>query len=129
MNNNVIFHPTLQEKSDEDNDSKNEKDEGSKGPKSTDWRQGPAQYWYDMLNLPEKVEDFDYNLKLAVDNIPAADTNSTPDPAETDKPKGDVEENAKIDFPPDAFLMVTQCNWEEDVVWNGDDIKHKVSFF
>ena len=81
-----------------------------------------------MLNLPEKVEDFDYNLKLAVDNIPAADTNSTPDPAETDKPKGDVDENAKIDFPPDAFLMVTQCNWEEDVVWNGDDIKHKVSF-
>ena len=26
----------------------------------------------------------------------------------------------------DAFLMVTQANWEDDVIWNGDDIKHKV---
>ena len=22
--------------------------------------------------------------------------------------------------------MVTQANWEDDVIWNGDDIKHKV---
>ena len=22
--------------------------------------------------------------------------------------------------------MITQLNWEDDVVWNGDDIKHKV---
>ena len=22
--------------------------------------------------------------------------------------------------------MVTQLNWEEDVIWNGEDIKHKV---
>lgn len=26
----------------------------------------------------------------------------------------------------DAFLMVSQLHWEDDVVWNGDDIKHKV---
>lgn len=32
----------------------------------------------------------------------------------------------KITFPDDAFLMVTQANWEEDIVWNGEDIKHKV---
>ena len=32
----------------------------------------------------------------------------------------------KIEFPADAFHMVTQLNWEEDVIWNGEDIKHKV---
>ena len=26
----------------------------------------------------------------------------------------------------DAFLMVTQANWEKDVIWNGDDIKNNV---
>lgn len=31
------------------------------------------------------------------------------------------------DFADDAFLMVSQLHWEVDVVWNGDDIKHKVS--
>ena len=34
----------------------------------------------------------------------------------------------KIEIPEDAFLMVTQMNWEDDVVWNGEDIKHKVSY-
>lgn len=23
------------------------------------------------------------------------------------------------------FLMVTQLQWEDDVIWNGEDIKHK----
>ena len=35
-----------------------------KGPKPTDWRWGPAQYWYDMLELPEEVPDYDYGLKI-----------------------------------------------------------------
>lgn len=26
----------------------------------------------------------------------------------------------------DAFLMVSQLHWEDDVIWNGDDIRHKV---
>lgn len=30
------------------------------------------------------------------------------------------------EFPDDCFHMVTQYNWEEDIIWNGDDIKHKV---
>jgi hypothetical protein len=34
----------------------------------------------------------------------------------------------KIEIPEDAFLMVTQMNWEDDVIWNGEDIKHKVRF-
>lgn len=35
--------------------------------------------------------------------------------------KSEIEESAD-----DAFLMVSQLHWEDDVVWNGDDIKHKV---
>lgn len=23
------------------------------------------------------------------------------------------------------FLMVTQLQWEDDVIWNGEDVKHK----
>lgn len=38
-----------------------------------------------------------------------------------DKSEIKVEE-----FADDAFLMVSQLHWEDDVVWNGDDIKHKV---
>ena len=79
-----------------------------------------------MMNLPEKVEDFDYNLKLAIDNIPNDENSTTKEePAATLKEK--CSDESKIEFPPDAFLMVTQVNWEEDVIWNGDDIKHKVS--
>lgn len=33
------------------------------GPKDADWRFGPAQLWYDMLDVPETGEGFDYGLK------------------------------------------------------------------
>ena len=39
------------------------------------------------------------------------------------------EEKKSDPFPDDSFLMVSQVHWEDDVVWNGDDIKHKVSNF
>lgn len=29
-------------------------------------------------------------------------------------------------IPEDAYLMVSQLHWEDDVVWDGQDIKHKV---
>ena len=80
-----------------------------------------------MMNLPEKVEDFDYNLKMAVDNIPQIENNVSKDEKVTPV-KDQTSDESKIEFPPDAFLMVTQVNWEEDVIWNGDDIKHKVNF-
>ena len=113
---------------DDDNDGKNESDSQSKGPKPSDWRHGPAQYWYDMLNLPENIEKFDYNLQIAdaVDNIPKADEVPKQEPETSHKLNDEVNDSCKIEFPPDAFLMVTQLNWEEDVIWNGDDIKHKV---
>lgn len=29
-------------------------------------------------------------------------------------------------YPEDAYLMVSQLHWEDDIIWNGEDIKHKV---
>ena len=114
-----------------------------KGPKPTDWRWGPAQYWYDMLELPEDCPNYDYGLKIrsneeqgqidqAVSGLNAPkkeDFNildhQLPGPSE-EKPNVPTNQTPKIEFPVDAFHMVTQVNWEEDVIWNGEDIKHKV---
>ncbi len=46
---------------------------------------------------------------------------------EVSTPSSENNDKVKIEIPEDAFLMVTQMNWEDDVVWNGEDIKHKVS--
>ena len=32
----------------------------------------------------------------------------------------------KIEYPPDAFHMVTQLRWEDDVIWNGEEVRQKV---
>ncbi|CAG9761722.1 unnamed protein product [Ceutorhynchus assimilis] len=83
------------------------------GPKAADWRFGPAQIWYDMLEVPETGDGFNYGFKNSEESI------------KVQSPKR--EEPAKEEpYPDDAFLMVTQLHWEDDVVWDGNDIKHKV---
>ena len=42
------------------------------------------------------------------------------------QPDDEEEKNVPEDFADDAYLMVSQLHWEDEVVWNGDDIKHKV---
>ncbi|KFB52614.1 AGAP003882-PA-like protein [Anopheles sinensis] len=93
-----------------------DKEADSKGdskPKVADWRYGPAQSWYDMLDVPDTGEDFNYGFKVAdqakLATLPSVSATPT--------------ENA---IPDDAFLMVSQLHWEDDVVWDGNDIKHKV---
>jgi transcription initiation factor TFIID subunit 1 len=34
------------------------------GPKVADWRFGPAQVWYDMLEVPETGDGFNYGFKV-----------------------------------------------------------------
>lgn len=34
------------------------------GPKAADWRFGPAQIWYDMLEVPETGDGFNYGFKV-----------------------------------------------------------------
>lgn len=69
-----------------------------------DWRHGPAKLWYDQMNIPdEDCKDFTYGFKLKEE-------------------KSDRNNGAKI-FSDDAFLMVTQLHWEDDVIWNAEDLK------
>lgn len=45
------------------NQSKEDNSENN-GPKVADWRFGPAQLWYDMLDVPETGEGFDYGFAI-----------------------------------------------------------------
>ncbi|XP_030762639.1 transcription initiation factor TFIID subunit 1 [Sitophilus oryzae] len=99
----AIEHPSESNKQDAE-----KKDES--GPKAADWRFGPAQIWYDMLDVPETGDNFNYGFKVTNERM-------------TFKSTPEVENN---EFSDDAFLMVTQLHWEDDVVWDGNDIKHKV---
>ncbi|XP_044752850.1 transcription initiation factor TFIID subunit 1 isoform X2 [Coccinella septempunctata] len=107
-----FLKPVEQNKVDEKQETQAKDDTG---PKAADWRFGPAQMWYDMLEVPENAENFDYGFK--VHNKPVQQKEQDTQPEEPKE--GD-------DFPDDAFLMVTQLHWEDDVVWDGNDIKHKV---
>ena len=129
----VRFHRPFKAKSEEKQDSGDAQDARSRGPRSTDWRQGPAQYWYDLLELPEVVDDFDYGIKsnkdddeeaAAIKNIPTADVaaNGNGNSDGTDKKNNLPGFKANED----AFLMVTQMKWEDEVIWNGEEIKNKV---
>ncbi|XP_044017521.1 transcription initiation factor TFIID subunit 1-like isoform X2 [Aphidius gifuensis] len=85
------------------------------GPKAADWRFGPAQHWYDLFNVPENGEDFTYGFRLTDNNNNNNNNNNKNNNNNDDEKIAD-----------DAFLMVSQLHWEDDVVWNGEEIKHKV---
>ncbi|CAH1981121.1 unnamed protein product [Acanthoscelides obtectus] len=101
------------EPSNENNKQDTEKRDES-GPKAADWRFGPAQIWYDMLEVPETGEGFNYGFKLSEQKTNENENQKV------------VKQEENDDYPDDAFLMVTQLHWEDDVVWDGNDIKHKV---
>ncbi|CAI5793403.1 transcription initiation factor TFIID subunit 1 isoform X4 [Podarcis lilfordi] len=74
--------------------------------KVAEWRHGPAKFWYDMLGVPEDGSGFDYGFKMK-------------EHKEEETPKAE-KDNLLSD---EDFLMVTQKHWEDDVIWNVDDIK------
>lgn len=90
-------------------DKEEKKDDGTgndqKSKAAADWRFGPAQIWYDMLDVPESGEGFNYGFKLK-------DKNKQDDRMETEP-----STSAADPIPDDAFLMVSQLHWEDDVVW------------
>uniref|UniRef100_A0A8D0ATR3 Transcription initiation factor TFIID subunit n=1 Tax=Sander lucioperca TaxID=283035 RepID=A0A8D0ATR3_SANLU len=77
--------------------------EAESRPKVAEWRYGPAQLWYDMLGVSEDGSNFNYGLKL--------------------KEHQSNKELSALEN--ELFLMVTQLKWEDDIIWNGEDIKHK----
>ncbi|KAK7072813.1 Transcription initiation factor TFIID subunit 1 [Halocaridina rubra] len=102
-------------------------------PHEADWRYGPAQLWYDMLDVPLAGSNFNYGFKIKEKDEPGVVktecVSSLDAPIKTENPikvsayDADVEE----EFPDDCFHMVTQYNWEDDIIWNGDDIKYKLN--
>ncbi|CAG5087297.1 Similar to Taf1: Transcription initiation factor TFIID subunit 1 (Drosophila melanogaster) [Cotesia congregata] len=79
------------------------------GPSAKDWRFGPAQFWYDMIKVPETGDGFDYGFKLGENQANC-----------------DEKEKVSNDIDDDAFLMVSQLHWEDDIIWDPSEVKHKV---
>ncbi|ELU04183.1 hypothetical protein CAPTEDRAFT_225982 [Capitella teleta] len=89
---------------------------GDRKPRVADWRYGPAQLWYDMLGVDESGEGFDYGFacKEGVDE-------------DEEMPEGyKVPPLENVDIPPEAYHMICQVPWEEEVIWNGEDVRTKV---
>ncbi|KAL5010007.1 hypothetical protein ScPMuIL_012312 [Solemya velum] len=78
------------------------------------WRYGPAQYWYDMLGVQETGEGFDYGFGEVKKDEELEKIPETSDPQHEFKVSDE------------AFLMVNQVHWEDDIIWNGEDVKQKI---
>ncbi|KAK2496938.1 hypothetical protein MC885_002187 [Smutsia gigantea] len=85
-----------------------------------EWRYGPARLWYDMLGVPEDGSGFDYGFKLKkMEDEPVIKNRMTEDCRKFEESNGTdllADEN---------FLMVTQLHWEDDIIWDGEDVKHE----
>uniref|UniRef100_A0A671VP97 Transcription initiation factor TFIID subunit n=1 Tax=Sparus aurata TaxID=8175 RepID=A0A671VP97_SPAAU len=89
--------------------------EAESRPKVAEWRYGPAQLWYDMLGVSEDGSNFNYGFKLKEEQ--------SSEPEKQDAPQEIIEPKHALEN--ELFLMVTQLQWEDDIIWNGEDIKHK----
>uniref|UniRef100_A0A8C3SX80 Transcription initiation factor TFIID subunit n=1 Tax=Chelydra serpentina TaxID=8475 RepID=A0A8C3SX80_CHESE len=89
-------------------------------PKVSEWRYGPAQLWYDMLGIPEDGSGFDYGFKLK-EHVREQETSGH----SVEKLNLGVMAEKDDLLADEHFLMVTQLQWEDDVIWNGEDVKHK----
>ncbi|XP_060231493.1 transcription initiation factor TFIID subunit 1-like [Meriones unguiculatus] len=91
-------------------------------PKVAEWRYGPARLWYDMLGVPEDGSGFDYGFKVKKTE------HESPTKCDLVKKLRKPEESNGVDLLADEnFLMVTQLHWEDDIIWDGEDVKHKVT--
>ncbi|KAK2151093.1 hypothetical protein LSH36_376g04026 [Paralvinella palmiformis] len=89
-----------------------------------DWRYGPAVLWYDMLNVDETGEGFSYGFKLKGEKKESDNEDGDQSDVKTDISKMPVWQS--IEFPDDAFHMVTQVQWEDDVIWNSEEVRQKI---
>ncbi|ELW48654.1 Transcription initiation factor TFIID subunit 1-like protein [Tupaia chinensis] len=89
-------------------------------PRVAEWRYGPARLWYDMLGVPEDGSGFDYGFKLRkTEHEPVIKCRMIEEFKKLEEANGNdllADEN---------FLMVTQLHWEDDIIWDGEDVKHK----
>ncbi|KAI4814455.1 hypothetical protein KUCAC02_003650 [Chaenocephalus aceratus] len=105
-------------------------------PKVAEWRYGPAQLWYDMLGVPEDGSYFNYGFRLKEEQSSEHQEHDTltkiKDTShkilrreEDDNNENNGGDKDVSDLENELFLMVTQLKWEEDIIWNGEDVKHK----
>ncbi|KAM9781689.1 transcription initiation factor TFIID subunit 1 isoform 2-T2 [Syngnathus typhle] len=99
-------------------------------PKVAEWRYGPAQLWYDMMGVPEDGSNFNYGLKLKeMESSESQEQSVHEETTRTAKEGHDGHDNEteedKLALENEVFLMVTQLQWEDDIIWNGEDVKHK----
>ncbi|KAM9729560.1 transcription initiation factor TFIID subunit 1 isoform 7-T7 [Menidia menidia] len=110
--------------------------EAESRPKVAEWRYGPAQLWYDMLGVPEDGGSFNYGFKLKdketdvsqKEDLPTDVTDTSqevPKQDDTNDNDSDQGDGDKDKLENEVFLMVTQLQWEDDIIWNGEDVKHK----
>ncbi|CAG02923.1 unnamed protein product, partial [Tetraodon nigroviridis] len=99
-------------------------------PKVAEWRYGPAQLWYDMLGVSEDGSNFNYGFKLKETFPIVPEKPDTPKETAATSHKVHRVENVyapkdKLAIEDELFMMVTQLQWEDDIIWNGEDVKHK----
>ncbi|XP_048838962.1 transcription initiation factor TFIID subunit 1 isoform X2 [Brienomyrus brachyistius] len=90
-------------------------------PRVAEWRYGPAQLWYDMLGVPEDGSTFHYGFRLKEEQPGEQEEQQPTLPQEEESEE--VTEGQRLEN--ELFLMVTQLQWEDDIIWNGEDVKHK----
>lgn len=71
-----------------------------------------------MFAINENGDSLDYGFKLISDEE-RQDIEKYPHLKQYEAPK---EEE---DVPEDAFLMVTQLHWEDDIIWNAEEVRSR----
>lgn len=80
-------------------------------PNVAEWRYGPARLWYDMIGVKDTGEGFDYGFKLK---------------SASDEPETSEIASSSYVYSDEAYHMVTQAQWEDEVIWNGDESRQRV---
>uniref|UniRef100_A0A1I7XNI5 DUF3591 domain-containing protein n=1 Tax=Heterorhabditis bacteriophora TaxID=37862 RepID=A0A1I7XNI5_HETBA len=83
------------------------------------WRMGPAKIWYDKMNVPTTLASFDYGFKLKQENLKTL----------AEEKSKDEDEVAIEEFDQETFLPVNLIRWEDDVIYDGEDVREQVGLF
>ncbi|OTF75547.1 transcription initiation factor TFIID subunit 1-like protein [Euroglyphus maynei] len=100
--------------------------------KIAEWRYGPARFWYDRMKVPDNGEGFDYGFKLKDQDSFFDGDNDNDDDDENDVHRSSVTKSKPLEDLPksndddDAFHLVTQFHWENEVIWNADEVRQKI---
>ncbi|CAL8140505.1 unnamed protein product [Orchesella dallaii] len=99
------------------------------------WRHGPSKYWYDKYGIPENAVDYSAVMKAEEQNRHVNFEYHSP--CSWNVPIKSVSEcilspNKKLTYPADALYLVSQIEWENDVIWDAAEVikgKYKPKVF